>query len=385
MRIVHVIPGLGVGGGAEQSFVLGAGAIVEAGHQLHVVLLTDRRGFVPELERLGVVVHDLSVPGTLRRAVGIRRVVRAVEPDLVHATLFDADVPVQILARHLGIPVLVTWPATPYSEERRLEPGVTWWKLQAVRNLESVLARWSGCHFQAVTPGVAAENARALRVDADRVTVAERGRPAPPAPDPRRRAATREALGVGGDDPLVLAIARHEPQKGPHRLVAALDHLVELLPDVRVVVAGREGSSTATLREQLATRRHADRLQLLGHRDDVPRLLEAADVVVSCSLNEGAAGAVIEAMAAGVPVVASPVVGLTGVLEDGRNARVVDAGDPVALATAVAEVLSDPEVADRLREGGRRTWESRFTTGRSAEALIALYERLIRDAATRRS
>ena len=378
MRVLHVIPGLGAGGGAEQSLLADAEAVRASGIALDIAILFDRRALVPALEARGVVVHDLSAAtSVLARTRAIRRLIAELDPDVVHATLFDADIPAQLAVGRSGRPLLITWAGTSYSNERRSEPGIHWGKLRGFQFAETVLAWWSRAQFQAVTAGVATSNGAALRVPASRIHVAERGRPAPEPRDPERRRATRASLGLSDDDRLVLCVARHEPQKGLDRVIAAADRLQRAGTPVTLMIAGREGSLTPAHQAQISAASHPERLQLLGQRDDIDRLLESADVFVSSSRHEGAAGAVIEAMSWSLPIVATQVLGLTGILDDDVNALVVADGDDIdAFAAAIGELLADDERAQRLGRAARALYDERFTSARSSSVLAALYRSL---------
>ncbi|MFM7069048.1 MAG: glycosyltransferase family 4 protein, partial [Actinomycetes bacterium] len=238
---------------------------------------------------------------------------------------------------------------------------------------ERLLDRWSGAKFHAINPGVKANKTAALGVAADRVRVAERGR------DPERYAprsdaelgALRTELGLEPDDRLVLCVARHEPPKGLDRLVGMVDELVERDARVVVAIAGREGVSTPGLRNQAQGLRHPDRLRFLGHRDDVPSLLQLASVSVCPSYREGGAMAVVEAWASGTPVAVVPIEGLKGVFVDDQNAVVRPAE---TLAAAIGDLLEDPDRAARLAASARADFDARFTVERSAEQLLQVYD-----------
>ncbi|MFM7063196.1 MAG: glycosyltransferase family 4 protein [Actinomycetes bacterium] len=368
MRVLVVMPGLDADGGAEQSLAALLPRLVDAGHAVHLAVLSDRQALVPGFERAGAVVHDLSsAGGTVGRTRALRDVVGAVRPDVLHATLYDAAVPAQLVGRWTGVPVLVTWAVTLYDEGHFAESGVPPAKLRAAQTVEATLARLAGTRFHAVTQGVARVNRATLRVPADRVRVAERGRPEPactaadlvPRPD-----------GLPADGRLVLAVGRQEPQKGYTELVAAFDRLADRLPDVHLAVAGREGNDTPRLQAAQRALCHGDRVHLLGQRSDVPELLASADVVVCSSRREGAAGALIETMAAGVPIVTVALDGLEGVVVDGRNGLVVARED---LAEGLAQVLGDPALSARLGAGGRSFFEEHYSLDAAAERLAATY------------
>lgn len=158
----------------------------------------------------------------------------------------------------------------------------------------------------------------------------------------------RSELGIPAATPVVGFVGFLVDQKRPQR---AVDVLVELadVPEAHLVIAG-----TGPLAEAVATHAErtgvADRVHLLGHRDDVPMLLAGFDVFVLTSGDEGVPGVVIEAAMAGCPVVTYRLGGVADVVLDGRTGRVVEVDDVRVMSAAVAEVLSDVDYARRLSE-----------------------------------
>jgi len=371
MKVLVVMPGLNGQGGAEQSFAATAPWLMAHGVTLDLALFTDRRLLVPAVEEMGVTVHDLSAASGARgRAAALQALVERLQPDLVHATLYEAEVPTLLASRRTKVPALVTWATT--TQTSTSEGGVPAWKLKVVEATQTVLGRYAGARYQAVTQGVAASRGATLRVPASRIRVAERGRDASRfTPRPADElTALRTELGLAPGDRLVLSVARLEPAKGLERLLGMVDELVDAVPGAVVAVAGRDGSAGDRLRAQAETLRHADRVRFLGHRDDVPALLQVADCWVCTSHREGAAGAMLEAWASGCPVVTVPVDGIVGVAEDGANALVAAPG---SLATAVGRVLADEDLSSRLVAQGRADFAARFTVDRSAEQLLDVY------------
>jgi glycosyltransferase involved in cell wall biosynthesis len=371
MKVLVVMPGLNGQGGAEQSFAATAPWLMEHGVTLDLALFTDRRLLVPTVQDMGVTVHDLSsASGARGLAAALGALVERLQPDLIHATLYEAEVPALLASRRTKVPALVTWATT--TQTSTSEGGVASWKLKVVEATQTVLGRYAGAKYQAVTQGVADSRGGTLKVPAAQIRVAERGRDAAKfrARSAEELAAVRSELGLAADDRLVLSVARLEPAKGLERLLGMVDELVDAVPGAVVAIAGRDGSAGHRLRSQAESLVHADRVRFLGHRDDVAALLQVADCWVCTSHREGAAGAMLESWASGCPVVTVPVDGIVGVAEDGRNALVAEPG---ALAGAVARVLTHDDLSARLAENGRADFAARFTVERSAEQLLDVY------------
>ena len=192
-----------------------------------------------------------------------------------------------------------------------------------------------------------------------------------------RRERVRAALGVEATSRVVLAVGRQEHQKRQVDLIAAADAMLDRVPQLRVFVAGKPGNASSTLQRALADHPRAAAITtLLGHRDDVPDLLCAADVLAIPSLYEGTAGAAIEAMALRCPVVCTDVDGVRGILRDGDNALLVPAGEPAGLADGLVRALCDDRLAEALRRRGLADFEERFTVEAAAANMEALYSML---------
>jgi sugar transferase (PEP-CTERM/EpsH1 system associated) len=187
------------------------------------------------------------------------------------------------------------------------------------------------------------------------------------------RQEVRRELGLGADDFVLIQVARLDPVKDHATTLRAMARLVALRDDVRLVIAG-DGPRSGPIDEQvrdLGLERHVLRL---GRRGDVPRLLGAADVALLTSRSEGIPLALIEAMAAGLPVVATRVGGVPEVVEEGRTGVLVPAGDDAALAARLASLAADPQNRAALGRGGRRRAFEQF----GEDPMIASYDRAYR-------
>ena len=199
-------------------------------------------------------------------------------------------------------------------------------------------------------------------------------RPRGPGPG---RAAARAALGLEPDQPVVLSIGRLVVMKGQRYLIDAVPELAARFPGLAVVILGR-GHLHGKLLEQAAALGVGDRVHLPGHRSDARLLLDAADVLVLPSRHEGMPLVLLEAMDAGLPVVATRVIGSEEVVADGETGFLVRPEDPAALAAALARLLADPELRARFGRAGRRRFVERFTNTRMAADTLRVYARQLR-------
>ncbi len=164
--------------------------------------------------------------------------------------------------------------------------------------------------------------------------------------------------------------------KGHRVLVEALGYLKDEFPQLHAVIVGSGGQHHALLAQadSLGVR---DRIHLVGHRDDVERCLAGMDCFVFPSLNEGMGRALIEAMAAGLPVVASRVGGIPAIVRHEENGLLVEAGDGWALSEALRRMLADPQLAERLGRNASRTIGQEFGVKAMVEAVESVYQEAI--------
>ena len=198
---------------------------------------------------------------------------------------------------------------------------------------------------------------------------------------PAARAAARAALGVGGSEVLIGVVGDVIPAKGILDVVASFAAVAPRFPDARLLIVGDGPSDyVARVREAAVANGVAGRLVLTGHRDDVPELLAALDLFVSASLEENFSLALLEAMAAGLPVVATAVGGAPECVSAGETGLLVPPASPAAIAAAIATLASDAQLRLRFGAAGRRRVQERF----SADTQVPRIEAVLADAVARR-
>lgn len=170
----------------------------------------------------------------------------------------------------------------------------------------------------------------------------------------------------------LITVANLRPEKDHATLLAAAAILVRDFPALRVRIVG-SGPRRAALEALTAAHGLNAHVEFLGHRDDVPALLAAADIFVLPSRSEAFPNGVIEAMAAGLPVVATAVGGLLDLIDDGRTGRLVPPGKPDALAAAVRSLLEHPAQADAMGAAARATVLQQYSFDRMVASFEELY------------
>jgi glycosyltransferase involved in cell wall biosynthesis len=374
VRVLIVINSL-VGGGTERSVAETLTPLSDRGIEASVVCLESRPGLEDEVRRVGVPVEVLATGSPTAVIRGLRRSIRSIDPDVVHTALFESDILGRLATVGGRAAVLGSLVNTSYEPERLHDPNVRRSRLEAARMLDGWTGRHLADHFHAVSQASKDSAVRRLGLDPAVITVVERGRDPARLGEPgrERRLRARVALGIDEDCGLLVTVGRQEYQKDQLCLIEAMG-LLAGRENLIALVAGRTGNATDALARARSASPVADRIRMLGQRDDVPEVLAAADVFVCTSRYEGLPGAVIEAMALGLPIVASAIAPIHEVVDPGLNAELFPPGDAQALAAALAKLLDDPARLGRMGDRSRKIFEDRFTLRRSLDRMVGLYE-----------
>ncbi|HSA54085.1 MAG TPA: glycosyltransferase [Gemmatimonadaceae bacterium] len=356
-------------GGAERVTVSCLRRMAQAGHPVPLCTVSSRGdgALAWELDRAGVARHDLGARRLAdpRALMGLIRLLRRERYDLVHAHGQDAAVLAALACRLLGIPLVITRHVIEEPRDgwrRRLRATAT---TAALRRADALVA---------VSSATAKALQRTMGIPPGRVRVILNGieleRFAAAASHTDRNRA-RAALGLGRADRVVLVPAVLREGKGHDVLLSAMDRIRAHVPRVRVLFAGT-GPLAVELQER--ARAHGEAVRFLGHRDDVPALMRAADLIVLPSLGEALPTALIEAAAAGRAVVSTRVGGVEEVVTHGCTGLLVPPGDPDALAAAVEELLQDHERARAFGAAARAMANERFGIDAQIARTWALWE-----------
>ena len=247
------------------------------------------------------------------------------------------------------------------------------------RAMERALARLT-TRLIAVSDEVRRDLIRMRIADAGRIEVVPLGFDLerfdiPDAERERLRESLRAELSIPRDREVVTFVGRIVPIKRVDRFLAIADRLRQRR-DVHFLIVG-DGELRAQLESSPTARALGDRVTWTGIRHDLGAVYCASDVVALTSDNEGTPVSLIEAQAAGLPVVSTDVGGARAVVEDGISGRVLDPQDEAGMADAIDEILEHPDLASRLAEAGRTSSLSRFTLARLVRDVDELYTRLL--------
>lgn len=188
----------------------------------------------------------------------------------------------------------------------------------------------------------------------------------------------RATLAIPEDARVIGTVAQLIPRKGHATLLRAFADLTRRQHDLWLVLFGR-GSREAPLKRWAEQLRITERVVFAGFRDDIAALMPGLDVMVHAAAREGLGVAVLEALAAGVPVVATRVGGLPDIIDDGLTGLLVRPGDTAAIAAAVERLLEDTTLGETLAARGRQRVVTAFSVERMARAYLNLYTETLRE------
>ncbi len=185
-----------------------------------------------------------------------------------------------------------------------------------------------------------------------------------------------EEFGFSDQVCIIGCVARLEKMKGHRYLISAFADLLNSNPECRLLLIG-DGPERRQIEEQIRTLGVEEYVTLTGIRHDVPQLLKIFDIFVSASLKEGMPYTLVEALAAGVTVVATDVIGNRDIIHDGENGILVQSEDINSIEDALRKLIEEPELCDRLRMTGQEDARIRFSLDYSQEQLFGLYGKLV--------
>jgi glycosyltransferase involved in cell wall biosynthesis len=379
-RILFLINSLDAGG-AERQLALTVAALDRSKFEPIVATLFQGGLFLEEVQRAGVQTRDLGRKKTLRNAyTGARRLIRELQPAIVHTSMYEANVGGRVAARRAKLPA-VSHATNVYDDPLRFELNpVPEWKLKQARRMERWSARVGRIEVVAVGRAVAESAERYLQVPPERITVVRRGWDFA-AMDTASQHRLETAAWPRNAKPKLLTVGRLQPQKGLRYLIQALPRIHERHPRAHLAVAGQ-----GPLMDELTLAAEAvgvrESISFLGVRRDVPSLLRQADLFVFPSLWEGAAGAMVEAMGMGVPVAATDTPPLREIGDiAGSGAAFFPPAGVHDLATAVSDLADDLPAAKAAAEAGIGPIRTAHDIATNTRALEAFYERVLATAA----
>jgi glycosyltransferase involved in cell wall biosynthesis len=371
VRILFLSTSMGLGG-ADQQLLSAAQVLRDRGHDIRIVSLTPLGPMGLQARSLGLATDSLEMrrgvpdPRGLARLV---RIVRAWKPDVVHSHMVHANLMARVLRLLVPVPVLVSTIHNVYEGGPLLMAGYR--LTNGLVDHMTIISQAAADRFvgERIVPG------RLLTVIANGVDT-DRMRNLPP----EGRAALRGGMSVGDQEFVWLAVGRFEVAKDYPNMLRAFADVRAREPQAVLVIVGQGSlqAETEALTAELGLR---EAVRFLGARDDVPAVMSAADGYVMSSAWEGMPMVLLEAAAAGLPIIATAVGGNGEVVRDGESGFLVPARDSEVLRAGMLRLMALPEEQRRaMGERGREHVRANYGLQRVAER----WERVYWDALARK-
>jgi len=368
-RILHIIGTMDTGG-AETFLINLLSRLNLQVYDSKVYYLVGAGSLSHRLREMGIPCEALGASGQkdILKLPKLLNILRRERPEVVHTYLHVANYWISVACRLAGVPFLVQ-----SIQAMHLHHPM---KLPVVRVLEQMNCKLATREI-AVSEAVKRYVVDTFRVAPDKVTVIYNGVRADFAKANGRPGVIREQLGLSTADRVIGCVANLIPRvKGYEYLIPAFVEVKRQVAAAKLVIAG-EGPLRADLTRTIHELGLAADVILLGRRPDVPDILSLMDVFVLASTSEGTPLALIEAMMANKPVVATRVGGIPELVQNGVTGILVPVGDVQALAEAIVDLVTDPERANRMATAGYRVAQSKFTIEKIAADVERLYANLL--------
>jgi glycosyltransferase involved in cell wall biosynthesis len=377
IRIAHVITGLGAGG-AERMLCNLALGLDRSRFESHVIALSREQTLAGTLRGGGIPVTIAGAHAYKSLGLGplhrVLQILRAERPDIVQTWMFHADLVGGIAGRIVGAPVI--WNIRASLADSGWHPLASSVRQRVIARVCAVL---SGAIPRYIVSSSLANVSRSLRgYRREKICIINNGVDVDLfKPDPGSRAQLRSELGVGEDTPLVGMVTRFHPVKDFGTFLSAARQVVEAHPRVRFLLCGSGMQLENDALTRIIRSHGLERTVLrLGFREDVARVFTALDVHIVSSKSEGFGNVLMEAMAAGVPCVATDVGEARFIAGD--TGSIVPRGNPAALASAARQLIDLPplEMA-ALRVKARERVVGHFTMKTMIDRYANLYESVV--------
>jgi len=343
-----------------------------------VISLTERGKVADEIEAIGVPVWCLNLQGisTLPRVVWrLRQMTRQFQPDLIQGWMYHGNLAASLAGRIATGNPKITWgirqSLPDISREKPMTRKVIALSARVSRGPDQIIYNSHTARSQHEMFGFDATHARVIDNGFD---------PDHFHPDPAARRALRTELAISERTQLIGLVARYHPLKGQDIFLRAAMRLLEINPDadqhVKFLMAGRDATpDNPALASYFQNSHLARHVICLGERSDIPSITAGLDIATSTSWGEAFPNAVGEAMACGVPVVATDVGDVSRIIE-GAGITVTP-GDPDGIARAWTELLADPDRREMYGKQGREKVIREFSIKAASQSYSSLYYDLL--------
>jgi glycosyltransferase involved in cell wall biosynthesis len=380
MKIVFVQDSLGAGGSERSNAELWY-FLRDQGVELKILILEHRKaGVEQEILEAGFDVSFIKATKFLGQSKKLARLIKKTNPDLVHSTLFKSNMRVRfakLIVKFYHIESLVN---TPYSKHRLLDPKLNAKKIKIVKHFNALTQKFGVNHFHANGQTVAAHYREKLNVPEHKLSIIHRGRkPNPFATKKNHPEIKALRAELNPENKLQLInVGRMEGQKAQIIILRALLDLKENgVGDFVFLIAGREGKQTEELYSFVEKNELDEHIKFLGHRSDIYKLLVSSDGFIFPSRSEGLPGALIEAEAAGLPIICSDIDSNLEVVKKDKNGLVFPVDNVQQLVEHLQKLIADQNLREQMGAQSLKIFEERFQLDAIHEQMLEFYKSML--------
>ena len=366
MKVLHIIDSLAQGG-AEVLLTQLLPKLKEKNCEIVVVTRRNDVPLAPMLISKNILVFSLGFNGTVydirdfvNAVIKLKNIIENEKPDIIHSHLWLSDILAKLVAGK--IPVVTTLHS----------PDPWWFQKKRIRSilktkLEAFLSKRSNCWFIACSNSVYYAAKNALNISPDKIKTIYNG-------------IDLEKFCIKSENNChftIIQIGRIEPRKGYEVSLRAFQILKKTVPQAKLWIVGKGSDKFTLYLEKLINDLTIRDVEFLGIRDDVPDLLRKADILWMPSDYEGFGIACIEAMASGLPVIATDVSSLNEVVINGETGYLIRKGDYAELTRHTINLFLSPDKMKIMGQAGRNSVKENFTIEMTADGYFSLYASII--------
>ena len=374
LKVLYIIETLGMGG-AEKLLAYILRNMDKNKFHPEVICLFDKMDIKEDLISAGIPVFCLNLKSGShwwRAIFKLYRLIKKEKFDIVHTHLYFANIYGRVAAKLAGVDTIIS---TLHNPDYTYEDNGKWtYKIR--KAIDKYTARVCNSGFIAVSEHVKKDFEKHLNLKDIRVIYncidTSRFRKM----DIARVAKKRDELGLAEDDFVLLNIGRLHPQKGQLYLIEAFNLLCKNNPKYKLLIIGK-GTLEFHLREKISGFSLGKRIMLLKDRSDVPEIMSACDMFILPSLYDGLSIALIEAMASGLPIIASDIDAVKGVIRDNREGLLVERENTEKLAEAIFKLTEDKRLRFNLGQNAKLRAIEMFDVGAHIKNLENIYKGLM--------
>ena len=362
-NILHIVPDLNIGGAQRMVLAL-LKQLDKEKYNVKVCYWLGEGELKDEIEKAGIEVIDLKVKnGSLLRVIfKLIKLIKENKIKLIHTHLFDTDLCGFLATRWAKVPIMIISIHSIFFLKK---------KKHALRY--KIISLFID-RFLPVSDSLAQHFISWARINPNKVTAVSNGIDMSEFNKPKhtnRLNELRKSLGIPVATPILGTVARLEPRKGHRYLLEAVAQISKDYPDLTVLLVG-DGELKSDLRNLVKELNISSNVIFAGSQENIPEILSLLDLFVLPTLEEGFSIAILEAMACGLPVIATNVGGVPELVKDKETGLLVASRSPLALASAMTMLLGNKEYAVALGEAGKKRVKQ-FSSKIMAEKIEEIY------------